>query len=66
MKARRCHVILGPSLTSNLLIKHGSGRNENSGREYQQQEYGEEKQVNAALQDVRFATGKGDHAHGQC
>jgi hypothetical protein len=49
MKARQCHVILGPYRAVIGLSKQGRGRNENSGRKYQEQEHGEEKQMNAAL-----------------
>jgi hypothetical protein len=66
MKARQCHVILGPYQAVIDLSKQGRGRNENSRRKYQEQEYRKEKQMNAALQDICFATCKRDHAYGQC
>jgi hypothetical protein len=49
MKGRRCHVILRAYSGSNRPIETGNRRNEDSGRKYQQQEYEEQKQVNAAL-----------------
>jgi hypothetical protein len=40
---------LAPIQAAIDLSKPGNRRNEDSGRKYQQQEYGEEKQVNATL-----------------